>query len=108
MFQEAHPQKTIGRCPFNNGWIVGCYGGKVARAIAHQPVSCSGVSMGTRNGVLAYAYMMTQHLNPKVRYGRDAGKSIPPSFICVPKNKNNKTTDQYVPQHTPYTRVYTY
>ena len=85
VFQEAHPLKTLGRCPFNSGWLQGCYGRKVLHMLSHNPVSCSGVSMGTRNGILAYAYMMTQHLNPKIRYGRpkSVNSKAPSNDGCI-------------------------
>jgi len=40
--------------------------------VGGNTVSCSGVTMGTRDSIIAYVYMMTQQLNPKVRYGKNA------------------------------------
>lgn len=70
VYQEAHPLKSIKRCVFNAGWVRNCYGADALKSIGHHPVSCSGVSMGTRNGILAYSYLMTQHLNPRMRYAK--------------------------------------
>jgi hypothetical protein len=75
VFQEAHPQKTVGRCPFNGGWVGGCYGPDALRHIAANPVTCSGVSIGTRTAIAAYSYLMTQQLNPVIRYGKGTDKT---------------------------------
>jgi hypothetical protein len=72
VFQEAHPLKTIGRCPFNSNWVRNCYGSRTLIQISNEPVSCSGTTMGNRDGILAYVYLMTQQLNPKVRYGKES------------------------------------
>ena len=54
VFQEAHPNAVINRCPFNGGWVRNCYGEDALDKIGHNTVICSGVSMGTRNAILAY------------------------------------------------------
>ena len=54
VFQEPYPNKVIYRCPFNSGWIAACYGEKAMKKIGSNTVSCSGVSMGTRDGILVY------------------------------------------------------
>lgn len=64
---EFFPNKVIGSCPFNFGWIQSCYGDEAARAIAHNPVSCSGVTIGPRNMVLLYSYLQTLHMDPSYR-----------------------------------------
>ena len=71
VFQEAHPNKVIKRCPFNSGWIRSCYGEEALKLIGSNTVSCSGVSIGSRDAILAYTYMMTQQLNPKIRRGEN-------------------------------------
>ena len=77
VFLEAYPNKVITRCPFNGGWISGCYGEEAMQRIGTNTVSCSGVTMGTRNAMLVYTYLLTQQLDPKIRHGKEslAGKS---------------------------------
>mmetsp|Transcript_22122 Transcript_22122/g.22296 ORF Transcript_22122/g.22296 Transcript_22122/m.22296 type:complete len:435 (-) Transcript_22122:157-1461(-) len=67
VFQEAHPNSVIDREPFNRGWIRHCYGQKALEKIGHNTVSCSGVSMGTRDAILVYSYLMTLQTLPKIR-----------------------------------------
>ena len=54
VFQEVFPNKVIYRCPFNGGWIEGCYGTAGLKRIGSNTVSCSGVSIGTRNAIIIY------------------------------------------------------
>lgn len=54
VFQEAFPNKVIYRCPFNSEWIRQCYGEENLRKVQSNTVSCSGVSMGTRDAILVY------------------------------------------------------
>lgn len=51
---EFYPNKVLGTCPFNNGWIQACYGKEAAKSIARHVVSCSGVTLGSRNSILVY------------------------------------------------------
>jgi len=71
VFQEAYPNKVIYRCVFNGGWIENCYGAEGLRRVGSNTVSCSGVSMGTRDAIVVYAHLITQQLDPRVRYGRN-------------------------------------
>eukprot|EP01038_Epipyxis_sp_PR26KG_P006405 gene6405-8816_t len=66
-YLEAFPNMIIGNNIFNYGWIESCYGPTAADSVKDQIVSCSGTSMGTRNAILGYSYLMTNQLNPKVR-----------------------------------------
>jgi hypothetical protein len=75
VFQEAYPNKVINRCPFNSGWISSCYGEETMQKIGTNTVSCSGVTIGTRDALLVYTYLITQQLDPKVRYGKDSTKT---------------------------------
>jgi hypothetical protein len=54
VFLEAIPLKAIYRCPFNSGWIRGCYGREALDSVKMNPVSCSGTSLGSRDGILVY------------------------------------------------------
>jgi hypothetical protein len=72
VFQEAYPNKVIYRCPFNSGWIENCYGKEGLNRVGGNTVSCSGVSIGTRNAILLYAHLVTQQLDPRVRMGRNS------------------------------------
>ena len=39
--------------------------------VGSNTVSCSGVSIGTRDAIFVYAHLITQQLDPRVRYGRN-------------------------------------
>jgi hypothetical protein len=54
VFLEASPQKAIYRCLFNSVWIKGCYGQDALNMVKTNPVSCSGTSLGSRDGILVY------------------------------------------------------
>jgi hypothetical protein len=97
VFQEPYPNKVINRCVFNGGWVKECYGVEGLNRIGSNTVSCSGVSIGTRDAVIIYvslfhhiviflqvnninynviqSYLITQQLDPRVRYGRKTTKT---------------------------------
>lgn len=54
VYQEAFPNMVIAREVFNAGWIRECYGEKALKQIESNTVSCSGSTMGTRDGILVY------------------------------------------------------
>jgi len=66
-FLEPHPNKIINRCKFNGPWIGKCYGKEAVKMVGHNMVSCSGISMGTRNGILVYSHIVAKHTNPATR-----------------------------------------
>lgn len=66
-FKEAHPNAVINRCAYNSGWIKSCYGKNALDRVGFNTVICSGITIGTRDAITAYTFMMTQQLNPKVR-----------------------------------------
>jgi hypothetical protein len=53
-FQEFHPNKVIGRCPFNSGWVESCYGKYALQRVADKTVICSGISIATRDAMVVY------------------------------------------------------
>lgn len=69
-FQEAFPNRVIYRCPFNGGWIRACYGEEALGLVGGNTVSCSGVSIGTRDAIVAYSHLILQQLKPEVRWGK--------------------------------------
>ena len=69
VFLEHHPSKVIERCIFNGGWIRSCYGDEALSRVGTNTVSCSGTTMGVRDAIVVYTHLMTQQLNPTVRYG---------------------------------------
>lgn len=75
VFQEVFPNKVIYRCVFNGGWIENCYGAEGLKRVGSNTVSCSGVTIGTRVAILAYTHLITQQLDPRVRYGRNTTKT---------------------------------
>mmetsp|Transcript_17731 Transcript_17731/g.18474 ORF Transcript_17731/g.18474 Transcript_17731/m.18474 type:complete len:389 (-) Transcript_17731:44-1210(-) len=82
VFLEATPQKAIYRCKFNSGWIKGCYGQDALNLVKTNPVSCSGTSIGSRDGILLYSYIMLEQIdeNSRSKYGLN-GK-VPPNEDC--------------------------
>jgi hypothetical protein len=54
VFQEPYPNKVIYRCVFNGGWVENCYGQEGLRRVGSNTVSCSGVSVGTRDAIVVY------------------------------------------------------
>lgn len=54
VFQEPYPNKVIYRCVFNGGWVENCYGQEGLRRIGSNTVSCSGVSIGSRDAIVVY------------------------------------------------------
>ena len=70
IFKEAFPNIMIYRCGFNSGWIRACFGENALQKVAQNLVSCSGVSIGSKNAMYAYNFLMIHLLNPKNRYGK--------------------------------------
>lgn len=54
VFQEAHPNRVINRCPHTGGFLLGCYGKDVYRKIGSNVISSSGVIFGTRDAITVY------------------------------------------------------
>eukprot|EP01038_Epipyxis_sp_PR26KG_P012537 gene12537-16815_t len=79
VFLEAHPNVIIKRQPHNRMWVENCYGSDILRKIGSYTVSCSGNTMGTRNGILAYLYLMNKQMDPEVRYNTNN----PPKDHCL-------------------------
>ena len=76
VFQENHV-KTIGNCPFNNGWLK-CFGGAdFVKPFAKEPVTCSGSTLGTWAGVSRSVAMTT--ISPRSLSGRGWELRPPPS-----------------------------
>lgn len=51
----------IYRCVYNGGWIKACYGDEAFELVKMNPVSCSGVSMGSRSAILVYVSVPLNH-----------------------------------------------
>jgi len=84
---------VIYRCVFNGGWVENCYGTEGLKRVGSNTVSCSGyhhhslsltsspsssylgVTIGTRDAIVVYAHLITQQLDPRVRYGRNTTKT---------------------------------
>lgn len=54
LFQEAHPNRVINRCPHTGGLTLGCYGKDVYRKVGPNTISSSGVIFGTRDAIIVY------------------------------------------------------
>lgn len=84
LFLESQPNKVINRCIYNSGWVRSCYGEDALDRIGHNPVSCSGVSMGTRNGILVYSMTVARHIDPQYRLiGSSVAKETKNDGACV-------------------------
>jgi hypothetical protein len=59
-FQEPYPNKVIYRCAFNSGWISNCYGEEGLQKIGLNTVSCSGVSIATKDALVIYVSKMNK------------------------------------------------
>ena len=68
VFQEAF-FNIIGRCPFHVRWFTDCYGIETLRRFQTLPIICSGVTIGTRDAIIAYAYSINQQLRQNYRIG---------------------------------------
>lgn len=86
LFLESQPNKVINRCTYNSGWVLSCYGDEALKKIGHNPVSCSGVSMGTRNGILVYTMTVARHIDPQYRMiGSSVPKETQNQGMCISK-----------------------
>jgi hypothetical protein len=54
IFQEAHPNRVINRCPHMGGFVLRCYGKEVFRKIGASVVASSGVVFGVRDAIVVY------------------------------------------------------
>jgi hypothetical protein len=54
--------RTLSSQTNNRGWLIGAYGQSVYETLRDRPISCSGVTIGTADGVLAYAEAMVAEL----------------------------------------------
>lgn len=41
-------------CVYNSGWVEKCYGSEALQTILSEPISCSGTTLGSRDGILIY------------------------------------------------------
>jgi hypothetical protein len=78
------PGKTIGTCFTNSSWIRNCFGDAVLKELHHQPISCSGITIGTIPSVLDYLDRMV-------------------SILCTYKKRTN--TDQAAHNFLIYKRT---
>jgi hypothetical protein len=66
----------IYRCVYNGGWIRSCYGKDAYELVKMNPISCSGVSLGSRDAILVYVStrfihtytIYIDHLSPILSY----------------------------------------
>jgi len=54
LFNEAHPNRVINRCPQTGGFMLGCYGRELYKKLGANTVSSSGVVFGTRDAIVVY------------------------------------------------------
>lgn len=85
LFLESQPNKVINRCIYNGGWVRSCYGEEALKRIGHNPVSCSGVSMGSRNGIMVYSMIVARHIDPQYRLIGSAVAKETSNDDCISK-----------------------
>jgi len=49
---EHWPYKRMSNCPFNKGWVQGCWGRDKFSPMSNHPILCSGSYFATRNGMI--------------------------------------------------------
>ena len=76
VFQEHHPNRVINRCAQNAGFIISCYGREVYQWLGWRTISTAGVVFGTRDGILAYSFLITQSANPSFRSSANATSAL--------------------------------
>lgn len=54
--------KTIATCPHNSNWIKGAYGAEGLARLGNFPISCSGITLGSREAMERYLLAMTEEL----------------------------------------------
>ena len=62
LFQEAHPNRVISRCPHTGGFTLGCYGKETYRKIGTSTISSSGVVFGKRDAIIVYVSLVLSSL----------------------------------------------
>lgn len=83
VFLEAIPNKMIYRCQYNSGWIKNCYGDEAFQLVKNNPISCSGISFGSRDGILIYVSMMLDQIEPDTRARYGVNHKVPNSNECI-------------------------
>lgn len=49
-------------CPYNSGWIEKCYGSAALESIQTEPISCSGTTLGSRDGIIIYVSFLKKKI----------------------------------------------
>eukprot|EP00615_Pteridomonas_danica_P004646 CAMPEP_0114329166 /NCGR_PEP_ID=MMETSP0101-20121206/895_1 /TAXON_ID=38822 ORGANISM="Pteridomonas danica, Strain PT" /NCGR_SAMPLE_ID=MMETSP0101 /ASSEMBLY_ACC=CAM_ASM_000211 /LENGTH=473 /DNA_ID=CAMNT_0001458737 /DNA_START=175 /DNA_END=1593 /DNA_ORIENTATION=- len=70
---EHWPYKRMSNCPWNSGWVKGCFGAKNFKPMSNHPILCSGSYFATRDGMID---MEAEILN-EVRAAKCHKKGVP-------------------------------
>ena len=62
-FVDNDQVKTIGKCPFNQGWVGECFGNEALQKIKDEAVICSGSTLGSYSGVTHYISTMLESMD---------------------------------------------
>ena len=79
LFAEHFPFKKIGNCPFNGGWVRGCWGKGVYEKVSEQVVLCSGSYMGTRRAIAAFESTLLH----EARAGKQAARGSRRRYVSL-------------------------
>lgn len=63
MYAENSKVKTIGNCVFNTLWVERCFGKPAWESIKHNPVICSGSTMGSYRSIYFYIKTMLRSMD---------------------------------------------
>ena len=63
VFREDH-RYTLGSQPLNASWITANYGAQGLQQIGHQPILCSGTTLGDHDSIVNYMTCLLQERSP--------------------------------------------
>ena len=63
LYAENYSVKNIGICVFNSGWVGECFGDAALEEIKHQPVICSGSTLGSYQAIKHYIRTMLKSMD---------------------------------------------
>jgi hypothetical protein len=67
---------TIADSAYNRSWLLTAYGEEMLEALRDRPISCSGVTIGSVDGVLAYLTIMVQELARLPKHTRGIDQAV--------------------------------
>lgn len=53
---------TLSTCPYNSNWILQAYGANMLNELGHNPIICSGITIGNRGNIVHYTEVLCKEL----------------------------------------------